>query len=108
MKRSLTVTDYFLLPESSPSTLLSSGICFLSCIKLALSVHMYLYVGISCGQPDSPSNGQVNTSAGTSSGDVARYSCNTGYTLNGTAERTCQANREWSGSVPTCESEILG
>ena len=62
-----------------------------------------LSVGVSCGQPDSPSNGHVNTSAGTSFGDVARYSCDTGYTLNGPAERTCQADGQWNGSVPTCE-----
>ena len=49
----------------------------------------------------------MNTSAGTSFGDVARYSCDTGYTLNGPAERTCQADGRWNGSVPTCESEIL-
>ena len=64
-----------------------------------------MYVGVSCGQPGIPSNGHVDTSAGTSFGDVARYSCNTGYTLNGPAERACHANGEWSGSAPTCESE---
>ena len=58
--------------------------------------------------PDAPSNGRVDTSAGTSFGDVARYSCDTGYTLNGPAERTCQANERWNGSVPTCESEFWG
>ena len=50
----------------------------------------------------------MNTSAGTSFGDVARYSCDTGYTLqNGPAERTCQADGQWNGSVPTCEREIV-
>ena len=62
-----------------------------------------LSVGVSCGQLDSPSNGSVDTSAGTSFGDVARYSCDTGYTLNGPAERTCQADGRWNGSEPTCE-----
>ena len=61
---------------------------------------------VSCDPLDNPNNGRVDTSAGTSFGDVARYSCNTGYTVSGPAERTCQANGEWSGSVPTCESEI--
>ena len=59
-----------------------------------------------CSQPDIPSNAHVDTSAGTSFGDVARYSCDTGYTLNGPAERTCQVNRTWSQNIPTCESEI--
>ena len=49
----------------------------------------------------------MDTSAGTSFGDVARYSCDTGYTLNGPAERTCQADGRWNGSVPTCEGEIV-
>ena len=66
---------------------------------------MPLSVGVSCGQLDRPSNGRVNTSAGTSFGDVARYSCDRRYTLNGTAERTCQADGRWNGSVPTCDSE---
>ena len=66
---------------------------------------MPLSVGVSCGQLVDPSNGRVDTSAGTSFGDVARYSCDTGYTRNGPAERTCQANGEWSGSAPTCDSE---
>ena len=55
-------------------------------------------VEVSCGLHDGLSNGLVDTSAGTSFGDVARYSCETGYTQNGTAERTCQADGQWSGS----------
>ena len=70
--------------------------------------HFCMYIGKSCGEPDSPGNGRVNTSAGTSFGDVAKYSCDTGYTLNVPAERTCQADGHWNGSIPTCESEILG
>ena len=81
-------------------------VCSLSCIQWAFSV--CVHIGGVCGEPDALHNGRVGTSAGTSFGDVARYSCDTGYTLNGTAERTCQANREWSGSVPTCESETQG
>ena len=65
-----------------------------------------MYIGVSCGQPDSPSNGRVDTSAGTFFGDVARYSCDTGYTVSGPAERTCQADGRWNGSVPTCGSEF--
>ena len=62
-------------------------------------------VGESCGQPASPSNGHVNTSAGVLFEDKAVYSCDVGYMLNGLAERTCQAGGQWSGGVPTCESE---
>ena len=66
---------------------------------------LLLYVGVSCDPLTAPSNGRVNTSAGTSFGDKAVYSCDEGYMLTGTAERTCQANEQWSGSEPTCESE---
>ena len=72
-------------------------------MHLSYLLHMLFSVEVSCGQPDIPSNGRVNTSAGTSFGDVARYSCDTGYTLNGPAERTCQADGRWNESVPTCE-----
>ena len=64
-------------------------------------------VGVSCGQLDAPSNGRVDTSAGTSFGDVARYSCDAGYALNGAAERTCQSDGRWNGTEPTCEGETL-
>ena len=57
---------------------------------------------VSCGQLGDPINGRVDTSAGTSFGDAARYSCDTGSTLNGPAERTCQADGHWNGSVPSC------
>ena len=32
----------------------------------------------------------------------AVYSCSSGYTLNGTATRTCYKNMVWTGSAPTC------
>ena len=37
---------------------------------------------------------------------TAIYSCDTGYTLNGGSTRTCQSDRTWSGSAPTCEGEL--
>ena len=104
----MTLINYFLLRtfelERSPSIL------FVFKYFVSLAVHNWpflyvLYVGVSCVEPDAPSNGHVDTSAGTSSGDVARYSCDTGYTLNGPAERTCLADGRWNGSAPTCESE---
>ena len=62
--------------------------------------------GVSCDPLNNPNNGRVDTSAGNLFGDVARYSCDTGYTLNGPAERTCQADGQWNGSVPRCESKL--
>ena len=80
---------------------------FVRLVGTTVCTHVTFSVGVTCGQPYNPSNGRVDTGGGTSFGDVARYSCDTGYTLNGPAERTCQADGQWSGSVPTCESEIL-
>ena len=72
------------------------------------AVHQPLYysLGVSCGSLNAPTNGHVNTTGGTSFEDVAMYSCDEGYMLNGTVVRTCQADGQWNGSEPTCESEI--
>lgn len=66
-----------------------------------------LNVGISCGQPNEPANGHVDTSDGTNFEDVARYSCHPGYMLNGIIETTCQADGLWSGDARTCESKMM-
>ncbi|CAH1248686.1 CSMD3 [Branchiostoma lanceolatum] len=36
-------------------------------------------------------------------GDVATYTCNTGYDLIGSHSRTCQDNQLWAGSPPICQ-----
>ena len=59
-----------------------------------------------CGSLDDPTNGAVNTSSGTTFMMNATYTCNTGYNLNGTNTRTCQATGDWSGSDPTCDSTL--
>ena len=82
----------------------------MNCVKASYnlpSINCPLSVITSCDQPVSHSYGRVDTSAGTSFGDVARYSCDKGYMLIGLKERTCQADGQWNGSVPTCESELL-
>ena len=58
---------------------------------------------VDCGTLTNPTNGQVSNTAGTTFGQTATYSCNTGYNLVGDSTRTCQAIGNWSGSVPTCE-----
>ena len=71
-----------------------------SCISLFLTV-------ADCGSLNNPANGQVSHTAGTTEGQNATYSCNTGYNLMGDNTRTCQATGEWSGSEPTCERMLL-
>ena len=42
------------------------------------------------------------TGNGTFEGKMAVYSCNAGYQIQGTANRTCGSDGFWSGSAPTC------
>ena len=60
-----------------------------------------------CNTLTDPANGQVNHTAGTTFGQTAAYSCDTGYNLMGDSTRTCQAAGVWSGSDPTCEGLLL-
>ena len=59
-----------------------------------------------CGNLTNPANGQVSHTAGTTFGQTATYSCNTGYNLVGDNTRTCEAGGMWSGSEPTCQSML--
>ena len=61
-------------------------------------------VAVDCGSLSDPSNGAVDTSSGTTFMRTATYTCNTGYTLTGSNTRTCQADTDWSGSEPACDS----
>ena len=38
-------------------------------------------------------------------GSIARYSCRSGYTLDGNAYRKCLSSGYWSGSEPKCKSK---
>ena len=68
------------------------------------NLHVILILTVvNCGNLTDPANGQVIHTLGTTFGQTATYSCNTGYNLMGDSTRTCQATRQWSGSVPTCQ-----
>ena len=70
--------------------------------------YMYLlFTVVNCGILSNPANGQVNHTAGTTLGQTATYSCNTGYNLVGSSTHTCQSTGLWSGSVPACQSMLL-
>ena len=62
---------------------------------------------VDCGSLTDPANGRVIHTSGTTFGQTATYSCNTGYNLTRDSTRTCQAKGEWSGSAPTCEGMLL-
>ena len=63
--------------------------------------HILFSVG-ECRALTSPTNGQVSHPSGTTLGQRATYSCDTGYNLVGNNTRVCQATGVWSGSAPTC------
>ena len=67
----------------------------------------FLIFTVDCGSLTDPANGQVTHTAGTSLGQTATYSCNTGYNPVGDSTRTCQATGNWSGSAPTCQGMLL-
>ena len=71
-------------------------------------IYVFLFLTVvDCGTPNATTNGQVNHTAGTSFGQTATYSCDTGYILDANNTRTCQATGVWSGSAPTCQGVFL-
>ena len=64
---------------------------------------------VDCGALTNPANGKVihTQSGGTTYGQTATYSCNTGYNLVGNSTRNCQATGLWSGSAPICQGGLF-
>lgn len=56
---------------------------------------------VSCDWLALPSSGRKN-STNYLAGSVVGFQCSPGYTLSGSAERTCQSNGEWSGDSTMC------
>ena len=63
------------------------------------------HTDVNCGDPGTPTNGQRSLSS-TTNNSVVTYTCDVGYTLQGSNSRTCQSNGQWSGSVPQCNREF--
>ena len=62
---------------------------------------------IDCGIPEGIESGNVQFSD-TVEGSLARYECQTGYTLLGDDPvRICQDDGQWSGSVPSCNRMLI-
>ena len=60
---------------------------------------------VDCGDPGTPTNGQL-TLTSTTYNSVVTYTCNMGYTLQGSNSRTCQSNGNWSGNVTKCSRKL--
>ncbi|XP_061076047.1 LOW QUALITY PROTEIN: CUB and sushi domain-containing protein 3-like [Conger conger] len=61
----------------------------------------------SCGDPGTPAHGSREESSFRVGGKV-RFTCSTGSTLYGSAERMCFPNGTWSGKQPTCKPVHCG
>ncbi len=59
---------------------------------------------VNCPALDQPDNG-ILTGNSVTFGFEVTYTCNTGYTLSGAATRVCQADGNWTGSAPVCNSK---
>ena len=61
---------------------------------------------VSCPFLTDLNNGTINCSLGDdgvpSYEDTCSFTCNTGYELTGSSERTCQSDGSWSGSPVSC------
>ncbi|XP_078667416.1 E-selectin-like [Branchiostoma floridae x Branchiostoma belcheri] len=59
---------------------------------------------VECPARAAPANGAVSPTGAVSYPNGVTFTCNPGYTLNGVATPTCQADGTWSSSVPTCQA----
>ncbi|CAH1252778.1 CSMD3 [Branchiostoma lanceolatum] len=60
-----------------------------------------------CQELTAPTNGARTPATGSHSvQNVIRFTCNTGYVLNGAASVTCQADLTWTAPVPTCRRKM--
>ena len=61
---------------------------------------------LNCPSVSTPMNGSVSYIS-RRVGHIARYTCSTGYTLEGSSSRTCLAGGYWSGQQPYCWGKHL-
>jgi len=62
---------------------------------------------IQCDDLSTPSNGEIKLCSSGRVGmgyerDSCSFTCNTGYELTGSSQRTCQSDGSWSGSPVSC------
>ena len=80
---------------------------YMSLVNVESDMILFILAVVYCGNLTDPANGSVTHTSGTTFGQTATYSCNTGYNLVGDSTRTCQATGNWSGSAPTCVGMLL-
>ena len=77
--------------------------CYRLQVRMLFSITIVI---VSCSSLIVPNNGMINCSLGDdgvpSYEDTCSFTCNTGYELTGSSERTCQSDESWSGSPVSC------
>ena len=77
----------------------------ITCVtSFQLHCTLFSYPVVDCGDPGTPTNGQRSLSS-TTYNSVVTYTCDVGYTLQGSNNRACQSSGQWSGNVPQCNRE---
>ncbi|XP_013419175.1 sushi domain-containing protein 2 [Lingula anatina] len=63
---------------------------------------------VACGRLGAPDNGQRNlTDTNYLEGVTIEFSCNEGYSLEGSANRTCLSSSQWSGQPVNCIADFI-
>ena len=61
---------------------------------------------MTCGTLFPPGFGEITFTMDRAFGSEAIYSCFTGFEILGMESRFCQADGQWNGTAPICESEL--
>ena len=71
-------------------------------ILLLLKPFLSHFQAINCGKPSLPDHGSVS-GISTKFPHPVTFTCDSGYEIEGSAVRRCQANGTWSGTEATCK-----
>ena len=64
---------------------------------------LFLFPVVSCPDPGRPENG--DRFGGFTVGSTVLFSCQEPFKIHGSQKRTCMENKEWNGTLSTCQNE---
>ena len=75
--------------------------------SLVTYIILFVCLDIRCDNLSAPANGGITSCSSGRVGvgyerDICSFTCNTGYELTGSTQRTCQSDGSWSGSPVSC------